>query len=324
MFLYWFLMAVLIICSAFFSGMEAAVFSISKFRVKGLLFDNIKGAGSLSRIKEASGKTLSTLLLLNDLVNIGASSVAAIIISQILLHYQLSPVFFYVFEIFIMTFILLVFGEITPKIIFLNNAEFFGLQFSFIIEILNNITLPFTKITGEIIHLILPGKKRVLNVSEDDIRKMLVEAKKLKILNETEEQLGYRILKFGKALVEEIMVPSSSVVGLNMSQTVNEAIELMKKTGHLRICVYDNENKVIGVLYAKELVLRKVSGNTSVSDFMRKPFFVQKTKPLDDLLVEFRKKGVHFAVVCDEGGKFLGIVTLNDVFKYLFGEIPGV
>lgn len=316
-------MAVLIICSAFFSGMEAAVFSISKFRVKSLLFENIKGASSLFRIKEASGKTLPTLLLLNDLVNIGASSVAAIIISQILQRYHLNQLFFYIFEIIIMTFILLTLGEITPKVIFLKNAEFFGLRLSFIIEILNKITLPFTKISSGIIHLILPGKI-TLNVSEDDIRKMLTEAKKLKILDETEEQLGYRILKFGKALVEEIMVPASSVVGLNMNRTVNEAIDLMRKTGHLRICVYDNENKVIGILYAKELVLRKTTRNNRVTDFMRKPFFVQKTKPIDDLLVEFRKKGVHFAVVCDEGNKFLGIVTLNDVFKYLFGEIPGV
>ncbi len=316
-------MVVLIICSAFFSGMEAAVFSISKFRVKSLLFDNTKGGESLHRIKETPGKTLSTLLLLNDLVNIGASSVAAIIITQILQNYQLNPVFFYVFEILIMTFILLLFGEITPKTIFLNNAEFFGLKLSFIVEFLNNITLPFTKITSGITHLILHGK-RSMPISEEDIKKMFAEAKKLKILDETEEQFGYRILKFGKTLVEEIMVPANNVVGLNMNRTVDEAMELMKKTGHLRICVYDNENRVVGVLYAKEIILKKLTKNTLVWSCMRKPFFVLNKKPIDDVLVEFRKKGVHFAVVCDNEGKFLGIVTLNDVFKYLFGDIPGV
>ncbi|MEO0129716.1 MAG: hemolysin family protein [candidate division WOR-3 bacterium] len=323
MILYWFIIFILLICSAFFSGMEAAIFSISKFRVKSLLFDNIKGAGSLSRIKDNSGKTLSTLLLLNDLVNIGASSVATIIISQILQNYQLSPVFFYFSEIFIMTFVLLLFGEITPKTIFLNNAEFFALKLSFIIEFLNNITIPFTKITTAITHTIIPAKRSVY-ISEEDIKKMLVEAKKLKILDETEEQLGYRILKFGKTLVEEIMVPSSNVVGLNMNRTVEDAIDLMKKTGHLRICVYDNENRVVGILYAKDIVLRKLKSNTPISACMRKPFFVLNTKPIDELLAEFRKTGVHFAVVHNNEGKILGIVTLNDVFKYLFGDIPGV
>lgn len=321
--LHWYLILVLIICSAFFSGMEAAIFSISKFRVKSLLFDNIKGAGSLFRIKETSGKTLSTLLLLNDLVNIGASSVATIIISQILLHYQLSPVVFYIFEIFIMTFILLIFGEITPKTIFHNNAEFFALKLGFIVEFLNNITLPFSKTTALITHLIIPAKKGV-KVSEDDIKKMLTEAKKLQILDETEEQLGYRILKFGKALVEEIMVPANNVIGLHMNKSVDDAIDLMRKTGHSRICVYDNGNRVMGILYAKDLVSKKITKNSLVSEFMRKPFFVSKTKPIDELLVEFRKKGVHFATVCDEKGNFLGIVTLNDVFKYLFGDIPEV
>ncbi|MEO0123900.1 MAG: hemolysin family protein [candidate division WOR-3 bacterium] len=323
MILYWVIIFVLIICSAFFSGMEAAVFSISKFRVKSLLFDNVKGAKSLSRIKDNSGKTLSTLLLLNDLVNIGASSVATIIISQVLQNYQLSPVFFYFSEIFIMTFVLLLFGEITPKTIFLNNAEFFSLKLSFIIEFLNKITIPFTKITTAITHTIIPAKRSVY-ISEEDIKKMLVEAKKLKILDETEEQLGYRILKFGKALVEEIMVPLKNVIGLYMNESVDDAINLMKKTGHLRICVYDNENKVIGVLYAKDIILKNLKSNTPVSACMRKPFFVLNTKPIDELLAEFRKKGVHFAVVCDNEGEFLGIVTLNDVFKYLFGDIPGV
>jgi len=314
-------MLILIVCSAFFSGMEAAIFSISKFRVKSLLFENIGGAKNLARIKENPGKTLSTLLLLNDLVNIGASSVATVIISQILLKYYLSPILFFIFEIFLMTFILLVFGEITPKTIALNNAEFFGLNLSIIIKFLNQITNPFTTLTSKLVHFILPPKKIVL-ISEEDIRMMLLEAKKLKILDENEEQLGYQILKFGRTLVEEIMVPAPNVIGLELNKTLNEAMQIIKKTGHSRICVYANGNKVVGVLYAKDFLFQKIFPDKKVSELMRKPFFIFKTKPIDELLAEFRKKGVHFGVVCDQQNNFLGIVTLNDVFKYLFGEIP--
>ncbi|MEO0185278.1 MAG: hemolysin family protein [candidate division WOR-3 bacterium] len=316
-------MLFLMIFSAFFSGMEAAVFSISKFRIKTLLFENKRGARELSRIKEDPGKTLSTLLLLNNLVNIGASSVATIIISQILLRYQLAPSFYYILEIFLMTFVLLLFGEITPKTIFLNNAEFFGLNLSFAVGFLNKLTKPFTRATSKIMHMILPAKKG-MDIGEEDIRKMLAEAKKLKILDETEEQLGYRMLKFGRILVKEIMVPACNVVGLVLSKNVEDAMEIIRKTGHSRICVFEDTNKVIGVLYAKDLILNSSSRKQQISELVRKPFFILNTKPIDELLVEFRKKGVHFAVVRDQHENFLGIVTLNDVLKYLFGDIPGL
>ncbi len=316
------LILILLICSAFFSGMEAAIFSIGKFRVKSLLFENIRGAKNLSRVKEDQGKTLSTLLLLNDLVNIGASSVAAVIISQIFIQYHLNPVFFVVLEIFLMTFILLVFGEITPKTVALNNAEFFGLNLSFIIVFLNKITEPVTALTAKIVHLIIPQKK-VVAVSEEDIRAMLLEAKKMQILDENEERLGYQILKFGRALVEEVLIPAPQVVGLEADKTLSDAMTIIKKSGHSRIVVYADRNRVVGVLYAKDILSQSLALETKISEVMRKPFFVLKNKPIDELLTEFRKKAVHFAVVNDESESFLGIVTLNDVFRYLFGEITG-
>lgn len=318
--LHLFLMSIFILCSAYFSGMEAAIFSISKFRVKSLLFENIRGAKVLARLKDDSGKTLSTLLLLNDLVNIGASSMATIVISNLLLKYNLRPVFFYIFEVFLMASILLIFGEITPKTIALNNAEFFSLKFGFILEILNKLTMPFTKFTECLVHLILP-QKRIVSVSEDDIRIMLAEAKKLNILNESEEQLGYRLLKFSRTMVEEIMVAKDRVVFVDLNSTIDQAMEIMKKAGHTRICVIDN-NKVIGILYAKDLLFQRSKLDLSVTKVMRAPFIVLNIKPIDELLVEFRRKGIHFGIVCDKQNNFLGIITLNDVLKYLFGEIP--
>jgi len=313
-------MLILILFSAFFSGMESAIFSISKFRIKTLVFDNAKGARCLARLKEKSGETLSTLLLLNNIVNIGASSLATVMISEILLNHRLHPIFFYIIEVFLMAFILLVFGEITPKTIALNNAEFFSLNFGIVIEILNKITLPFTRATNVLVHLILP-RRRVVHISEEDITQMLFEAKKLKIIDDVEVELGYRILRFGRTLVEEIMVPAQKVVGIDQGMKVGEAMQIIKKTGHSRICVFDN-NKVVGVLYAKDLLLKKLPPDTPITEIMRTPFYIFKNKPIDELLGEFRKKGVHFAVVTDQNNTFIGILTLADVFKYLFGEIP--
>lgn len=316
------LILILLIFSAFFSGIEAAIFSISKFRVKSLLYENKRGAKSLSRVKDDSGKTLSTLLLLNDLVNIGASSVATVIISQILIQYNLNPIFFLTLEIFLMTFILLMLGEITPKTIALNNADFFGLNLSFIINFLNQITLPFSMLTEKIVHLIIPEKRGSM-ISETDIRTMLLEAKKMHILDEDEERLAYQILKFGRARVSEVMIPSQQVVGLDAEKTLFDAMEVIRKSGHSRIVVFDNKDRVVGVLYAKDILTQDYPLGKIISEVMRKPFFVLGSKPIDELLTEFRKKAVHFSVVMDENENFLGIVTLNDVFKYLFGEITG-
>ncbi|MGQ9465874.1 MAG: CNNM domain-containing protein [bacterium] len=316
------LILILLIFSAFFSGIEAAIFSISKFRVKSLLYENIRGAKSLSQVKENSGKTLSTLLLLNDLVNIGASSVATVIISKIFIQYNLNPIFFLTLEILLMTFILLLLGEITPKTIALNNAEFFGLNLSFIINFLNKITLPFSLLTEKIVHLIIPQKK-VSRISEADIRTMLLEAKKMHILDEDEERLAYQILKFGRALVEEVMIPAQQVVGLEADKTLADAMEVIRKSGHSRIVVYANKNNIAGVLYAKDIFSQNLPLGKRISEVMRRPFFVSRSEPIDELLTKFRKKAVHFSVVMDENENFLGIVTLNDVFKYLFGEITG-
>ncbi|MEO0166545.1 MAG: hemolysin family protein [candidate division WOR-3 bacterium] len=319
------LIILLLACSAFFSGMEAAIFSLSKFRVKSLLFENIKGAHSLSHLKNEPFNTLFTLLFMNDLVNIGASSLATVIITHILLKLNLAPVFFYPFEIFLMTFLLLLLGEITPKTVFLNNAEYLALRLSFIVEILNKLTFPLATLFSNILRTLTPTPKG-FNISEEDIKKMLTEAKAQNILEEVEVQLTYRILKFGKTLVHEIMIPADKVIGVREQQSVIEAMELMKKTRHSRICVYKSSepNEVIGVLYAKDLILKEFTGQEKVTLCMRSPFVIPKTEPIDELLIDFRKKGIHFAVINDENGKFVGIVTLNDILKYLFGTLPEI
>lgn len=323
MIIYIILIAVFLTCSAFFSGMEAAIFSISRFRTKTLVFENKKGANHLARIKKEPGKTLASLLLSNDLVNIGASSVAAIILTHIVLVYKLSNIWSFVMEAIIMTSILLIFGEITPKVIAISNAEFFALKFSLVIDIISRIFNPVARLPENFTKFISSGKK-MISVSERDIKFMLQEAKHLKILDESEEQIGHQILKFGKTLVREIAVSKKNVIGINVDVNILMAKQLIKETKHSRLCVYNDEGDVQGVLYAKDIFLRGSEiEDKSVSVLMRKPYFVSDAKPIDELLAEFRKKGIHFGVVVNEQGKFVGIVTLADVLESLFGEIIG-
>jgi putative hemolysin len=144
MLIYIILIFIFLMLSAFFSGMEAAIFSISRFRVKTLLFENKKGSKALEKIKKESGKTLASILLGNLLVNIGASSVATIILIQIIATYGFDSTLSFIIEFIIMTSLLLIVGEITPKTVAISNAEFFALKFSGSINYLTKIFSPIS------------------------------------------------------------------------------------------------------------------------------------------------------------------------------------
>jgi len=320
MVIYVLLIIAFLICSAFFSGMEAAIFSISRFRVKTLGFENQKGARLLEKVKKESSKTLAALLLSNLLANTGASSVAAIILVQIVAKYQFNTTLSFVTEFILMTSILLVCSEITPKVVAYSNAEFFALRFSGIVNVISTVFSPVSRFAEFLIRRISPSKPSRI-ISESEIRFMIKEAKQFNILDESEERIGYQILMFGKKKVSEIMTPRMRVVGINIDDELKEAMKLIKETRHSRIVVYDKSGDVGGVIYAKDLFVNSSLANLKVSDLVREPYFVPETKQLDTLLAEFRKKGIHFSLVVDEFGDFKGVVTLEDILETLFGEI---
>jgi putative hemolysin len=322
---------VLLICvflcfSAFFSGMEAAIFSISRFRLKTLLFEDKKGARSLGKIKKSPGKTLATILLANLLVNVGASSVGAIILLQMIHRYSLDPTLSFIIEFILMTSVILIFGEIAPKTVAISNAETIALRFGKFIEYLSWLFSPISRAMEGVMHRVL-GRRMIAQpetVSDKEIKLMLFEAKRFRVLDEGEEEFGYQILKFGKMTVSQIMTPRQKVVGVDAASSLEQATKVITEEKHSRICVFDDKGEVIGILYAKDLFMhsiKKQQSDTTVRDMMRELYVVPETKHLDNLLGEFRKKGIHISIVVDEFGNFTGIVTLEDILESLFGEI---
>jgi putative hemolysin len=313
--------AVLLAGSAFFSGMETAIFSLSRFRVKTLLFENRPGARAIDQLKKDSRSTLTVILLGNLIVDIAASSIAAILLTQITVAHHIRPAVAFIADSVLMTSLLLLFGEITPKVIAIANPEFFAVRLGGIVSLIVRIFRPFTVLSGFFIDRFVPGRE-TRAITDDEIRYMLNEARQFGVLDESEERFGYQILKFGKMIVREIMTPRTKTVGIGADADLGQALELIRRTRHSRIGVYDSKGEVIGVLYAKDLF--SISGplaDRRVGEIMREPYFVPETKRIDNLLEEFRKKGVHFGVVVDEFGAFSGFVTLEDVLESLFGEI---
>jgi len=326
--LYAVLIFIFLILSAFFSGMEAAIFSLSRFRIKALLFEEKKGAKNLERIKKDPGKTLAAILLANLLVNIGASSVATLFIIQLIRIHSFNSTISFILEFIIMTSLLLLVGEITPKTIAIANAEALSLKFSGTILTITNIFSPVSKIMEIFARRIVSydSKSDYDIISDKEIKIMLSEAKKFNILDEGEEKFGYQILKFGKVKVNEIMTPRQKVVGIELDASIEKAKEVISTEKHSRICVFDRKGNVAGILYAKDLFISQMKNSrceksVSLRELIREPYIVPETKYVHSLLGEFRRKGIHISVVVDEFGNFSGIITLEDILESLYGEI---
>lgn len=320
------IICIFLCCSAFFSGMEAAIFSISRFRLKTLLFEKQKGARTLERLKGSPGKTLATILLANLLVNVGASSVGAIILLQIIHRHRVDTTLAFIIEFILMTSVILIFGEIAPKTIAISNAERLALRFGKFIEYLSWLFAPISHGMEGVMQRVFGSRmvRRPDTVSDKEIKLMLSEAKRFKVLDDGEEEFGFQILKFGKMTVNQIMTPRQKVAGIDVTSSLEQARKVITKQKHSRICVFDDKGEVIGILYAKDLFIdriRKKTTKTTIKDMMRELYVVPETKHVDNLLAEFRKKGIHMSIVVDEFGNFTGIVTLEDILESLFGEI---
>ena len=307
--------------SAFFSGMEAAIFSLSRFRIRTLVFEGRIGSATLERLREKSVRTLASLLLANLLVNVGASSVAAIILVQLVARYKLNATLSFIIEVIVMSSFLLIIGEITPKVITISNAESFALRFGNIVAYVSKIFNPISSLMEALSHWILGQRKTAEVISDKEIKLMLGEAKKFNVLEDGEVAFAHQLLKFSKMKVSEIMTPRSKVVGIDFESSIEETGQTVARSKHSRICVFDKKGDVVGMVYAKDLFLSPPDKPDNLKALMREPYVIPETKLLDSLLSEFRKKGVHIAVVVDEFGSFAGIITLEDVLESLFGEI---
>lgn len=319
------LVFVFLMMSAFFSGMEAALFSLSRFRVKALVAEERRGARALAELKREPGITLASILLANLLVNIGASSIAAIILVRLIELYQLESTLSFIIEFFIMTSLLLLIGEITPKTIALLHAERVSLRFSRLVLDVVVFLRPVARLVEVFSKRIISQRTPDNDISDKDIELMLREAKAYRILDKGEEDFGRQILKFSRTDASEIMTPRNKVIGIKTTATIERARKRIINKKHSRICVYDKQGNVAGILYAKDLFLPplrdKDRSEGTVMSLMRDPYIVPETKHIHNLLGEFRKLGIHIAVIVDEFGNFSGIVTLEDILEFLYGEI---
>ncbi len=308
------LLVLLILLSSFFSGTETALVALGKYYLK-------KENKVLSSLLKEPQKTLTTILVGNMFVNVFASSLAAYIAISRWGEYGLW------YSTIIMTFIILLFGEISPKSIAIYMPEkvaiFASYPLKFFAILLSPLVYLLTKFV-ELFSLIFGINTEEESFSEEEVNILLSLGRENGVLKEEEREMIERIMIFRETTVKEVMVPRVDMECLEADSTLEDVMMRIKELHHSRIPVYeDNIDNIIGILYIKDLTkyLGKEKLNIPITKLTRKPYFVPENKRADDLLQELIKKHIQIAIVVDEYGGVAGLVTMEDLMEEIVGEI---
>lgn len=310
--------------SAFFSGSETALFSLSKLRIRKLEERKRKGIEVVTRILKDPHRLITTILIGNMIVNISASTLVTSIFVTLLGDKGLA------LAIGGMTFFLLIFGEITPKTYAVQNAETISLLVARPLEIFAIVILPLRCALESVSDLFLPlfrskHPPRIPSVTEDEIKTMVTVGEREGVLADEEKEMIYSIFKFTDTRAFEAMIPRTDMVCLEADATVKEALDLIEKTGHSRIPVYQGMvDNMVGIVYAKDLLyhFKRENYQLKLRNLVRPPYFIPETKRIPHLLKEFQRRKIQMALVVDEYGGIEGLVTLEDLVEEIVGEIP--
>lgn len=315
------LIIILLLCSALISGTEVAFFSLTRSDIDNGLEENPKVFRIISRLLQRPKKLLATILVANNFINIGIVILFAYLGEFLFYDIQIWWIRF-IFEVFIITFLILLLGEIIPKIYASRNrlkfAVFMAIPIKVVDVLLSPLSLPMRYFTI-FIHNKL-GKQKS-NISVDQLSQALELTSETDTTME-EHKILQGIVSFGNTETRQVMKPRIDIFALSTDQKYSEIIPEIIENGYSRIPVYqDSIDTVVGILYVKDLLPYIDRKQLDWTSLIREPFFVPENKKLDDLMVEFQNKKVHLAVVVDEYGGTSGLISLEDVIEEIVGDI---
>lgn len=304
--------------SAFNSGSEIACFSLKQEDIDNI--DDEQKQAKLKGLLAESEKLLATILVGNNLINVMVVVVLNFAMNQIFVFN--SPVASFVVQTVILTFLILLFGEVMPKLYASNNNVKFALAAYGGLRFMMTLFAPITKLMVKSSYIVdKVVSKRADNISMDDLSKAL-EASDVGTGDEKDILQG--ILTFGDKTVAEIMRPRVDVVDVDYDAKFEDVVKTVIDNGYSRMPVYDETpDDIKGILYAKDLLpyIGKRDNTFRWQNLLRTAYFVPETRMIDDLLEDFRKKKIHLAVVVDEFGCTQGIATMEDVLEEIVGDI---
>ena len=315
------ILIILLALSAFFSSNETALMAVNKIRLRALADDgNRRAALVLDIVENHTPKMLSAILIGNNIVNITASSLATT------LAYHFGG---YMVSIAtgLLTVLVLIFGEITPKNYATLNAEKITLRYIPVLKFFMTVMTPFIFI----INLFSRGVMYLLRVDPDAASKAMTEEELRTIVDVShedgviesdEKEMIYNVFDLGDATAKDIMVPRVNVTFASVDNTYDELIDIFRQDRFTRLPVYEeNQDNVVGIINMKDLLLYDKNEPFDIHQFLRKPHFTYEYKDISELLVEMRASTFNIAIVVDEYGEMTGLITLEDILEEIVGEI---
>lgn len=317
------LLIVLLMMSAFFSASETALMSLSKIRLRHMLEENVKGAERVSHLLKSPSRMLGAILVGNNIVNIASSALATSIAITLF-----GPVKGIGISTSVMTVLVLIFGEITPKSLASERSEQIALKvatpISIIMVLMTPVLTAIMFVTGLLIKLLggSPDKDQPF-ITEEELKTMVTVSHEEGVLEGDEKKMIYNVFEFGDSQVGDVMTPRTDMVMVEKSTEFEEIVDLFKSERFSRIPVYDETpDNIIGLLNVKDLIFYEPVHNAfKIEDFIREPYFTYEFKMTSELFAEMRSKRAAIAIVLDEYGGTAGMVTLEDLVEEIVGDI---
>ncbi|TNE53392.1 MAG: gliding motility-associated protein GldE [Bacteroidetes bacterium] len=317
--------AILLFCSALVSASEVAYYSLSPGDKNNLKEENSKRGNLVRKLLEKPQELLATILIANNLINVGIVIISSSLLVKLYPIHNVNETLRFFVEVILITFILLMFGEVIPKIYATKKGYMLTKLMARPLHVLS-ITPPLSWLKSFLSNgttfINKYAKRRSIKISSDELEQALALTKE-DTTTEEEQKILEGIIKFGNTDVKQIMCSRVEVQAIDISSKYHEVLGLILDAGYSRVPVYRNSfDEVVGIIYIKDLLPHMEKDNHfDWTKLIRKPFFVPENKKIDDLLKDFQTKKMHLAVVVDEYGGSSGIITLEDVLEEIIGDI---
>ena len=310
-----------IILSAFFSSSETALTSVNVFKIRQMEKNGVEKAPLVKKLVDNIGSVLTTILIGNNIVNIVTTTVATIFFTEVMgpKGAVISPI--------ILTIVVLIFGEVTPKNIATAHSEKLALKVAIPIRFLDIFLKPINfilgKITGAITKIFVGEEENSNLVTEEDLKTIVDVSEEQGVLNNEESEMINNVFEFGNSYVADIMTARTNMEAISIESTPEELNDMLKETNHSRIPVYGkNIDNIVGILHMKDIVSTIADGNDLIlEELIRPAFYVYDNMHIFDLFTNMRAENVSLAIVIDEYGGTSGLVTIEDIVEELVGEI---
>ena len=314
-------LSVLIGLSGFFSGLEVALVGVRKSKVVQLFNEGKKGSKALHKLKTNPSWMMSSVNLGNNLVNVGASALATSLAIRLFGNDGLG------IAVGVMTFLILVFGEITPKTYCNANSTKIALRYAPVLLAFSYVLYPVVKF----FEIITKGVVKLTGssytpppITEEDIKGVVAQGLEEKAIEKEEMELVHGALKFDDTVIRSVMTPRTKMFTLNSKMLLFEALPQINQSGHSRIPIYgDTEEDIVGFIHARDILKELAKDNKMIrlEQIARKPVFASQEKMVSSLLKEMQGRRTHMAIVIDEHNGVEGLVTLEDLVEEIVGEI---